>query len=213
MRRGYRNATITIALAALLILVLSPLLLDRLERAMISTGPNGPETPATVGLTYERLKIPSGRRLLDAYTLFQERFAATGRVCVLGFSMGNAVLLDAYTEFHPAPACMIVGGAFSSARDGAAHAWHIPGWMARALPDQWNNVAAISHSHSPLLVVHSDADRANPIWMGERIYNAAPEPKQIVILHGLRHNAAYTGPTEQWWAPVIKFIEDGETVR
>jgi uncharacterized protein len=260
----------------LFMLALSPLLLDRLERAMISTGPNGPETPASVGLAYERLKIPSGSRLLDAYfveppstcwpralllifygvgetisqwvnvqrllddhcissfvfdysgngdssppgtvrnlhqdaisayALFHSRLAETVRICTLGFSMGNAVLLDAYSEFHAAPACMIVGAAFSSAREGAVHSWGIPGWMAHALPDQWNNVAAISHSHPPLLVLHSDADQANPLWMGERIYWAAPQPKQFVILHGLRHNAAFVGPIDQWWAPVIAFIE------
>lgn len=274
-------AIVVVALV-LLILALSSLLLESLERAMISTGPNGPETPATAGLAYERLKIPSGSRLLDAYlveapstcqspaallifhgagetisqwvsvqrllhdhcissvvfdysgdgdssppgtvrnlhqdavaayTLFQTRFAATSRLCTLGFSMGNAVLLDAYPEFHPAPACMIVGGAFSSAREGAIHAWGIPGWMAHALPDQWNNVRAISHSHTPLLVLHSDADQANPLWMGERIYQAAAEPKQFVILHSLRHDAAVRGPIEQWWAPVIALIEGRGTTR
>jgi len=282
VRRGYRNAAIVVVALVLVILALSPLLLERLERAMISTGPNGTETPATVGLTYERLKVPSDSRLLDAYlveapstchpraallifhgvgetisqwvsvqrllhdhcissvvfdysgdgdssppgtvrnlhqdaiaayALFHKRFAATGRVCTLGFSMGNAVLLDAYTEFHPAPACMIVGGAFSSARDGAVHAWGIPEWMAHVLPDQWNNVAAISRGHPPLLVVDSDADRANPIWMGERIYQAAPEPKQFVILHGLPHNAACRGAIERWWTPVITFIEEGGIAR
>ena len=280
MRRGHRNAAIVVVTLVLLLLALAPLLLERLERAMISTGPNGTQTPAAVGLAYERLKIPSDSRLLDtylveapstcqsraallifhgvgetisqwvsvqrllydhciasvvfdysgngdssppgtvrnlhqdalaAYKLFHARFAGTSRVCALGFSMGNAVLLDAYAEFHPAPACVIVGGAFSSAREGAVHSWGIPGWMAHALPDQWNNVAAISHSHSPLLVVHSDADHANPIWMGERIYKAAPEPKQFVILHGLPHNAAYRGPIEQWWAPVISFLEGSGT--
>src|SRR5215470_16731029 len=280
MRRRYRNAVIIIAVALLFTLALCPLLLDLLERAMISTGRNGPQTPATVGLAYERLKIPSGTRLLDAYlveasstcrfraallifhgvgetisqwvnvqrllhdrcissvvfdysgngdssppgtvrnlhedaiaayTLFQERFVATSGVCVLGFSMGNGVLLDAYTEFHPAPACMIVGGAFSSGRDGAVHGWGIPKWMAHALPDQWNNVAAISRSHPPLLVLHSDADQANPLWMGEGIYQAAPQPKRLVILHGLRHNAAFKGPIEQWWAPAITFMESGGT--
>ena len=278
MRRVYRNSAIAFAAFVALVFALYPLLIARLERAMISNGPNGPETPATVGLAYERLKIPSGSRLLDAflveaapscqprtallifhgvgetvsqwvnvqrllhdhcissvvfdysgngdssppgtvrnlhqdaiaaYTLFHTRFATVGRVCTLGFSMGNAVLLDAYTEFHPAPDCMIVGGAFSSGRDGAVHAWGIPGWMAHAFPDQWNNVAAISRSHSPLLVVHSDTDGANPLWMGERIYQAAPHPKQLVILHGLRHNAAHSGPIDQWWAPVIKFVQEG----
>jgi hypothetical protein len=88
---------------------------------------------------------------IAAYALFQARFAATGLICTLGFSMGNAVMLDAYTEFHPAPACMIVGGAFSSGRDGAVRGWGIPEWMAHVLPDQWNNVTAISRSHPPLL--------------------------------------------------------------
>ena len=280
MRRRYRNAAIIIAVAVLVVPALSRLLLDRLERAMISTGPNGLETPATVGLTYERLKIPSGPRLLDgylveassscqfraavlifhgvgetisqwvnvqrvlydrcissvvfdysgngdssppgtvrnlredaiaAYTRFHAHFVAKGPVCTLGFSMGNAVLLDAYTEFHPPPACMIVGGAFSSARDGAVHAWGIPGWISHLLPDQWNNVAAISRSHPPLLVLHSDADQANPLWMGERLYQAAPPPKGFVVLHGLRHDAAYRGPIEQWWEPAIRFIEAGGT--
>jgi alpha-beta hydrolase superfamily lysophospholipase len=276
MRRGYRNAAITFAIGLSLILALFPLLLGRLERAMISTGPNGPETPATVGLAYEHVKIPSGRRLLDAYLVeasstcrsraallvfhgvgetisqwvnvqrvlhdrcisslvfdysgngdssppgtvanlredaiaaygrFEAQFAASSRLCILGFSMGNAVLLDAYTEFHPAPECIIVGSAFSSAREGAAHAWGIPRWMVHALPDQWDNVRAVSRSHSPLLVLHSDADQANPLWMGERIYQAAPQPKRLVILHGLPHNAAYRGPIEQWWEPAITFVE------
>jgi fermentation-respiration switch protein FrsA (DUF1100 family) len=148
---------------------------------------------------------------IGAYTLFQARFGGNSRLCVLGFSMGNAVLLDAYTEFHPAPAYLIIGSAFSSARAGAVHAWGIPEWMAHALPDQWNNVAAISRSHPPLLVLHSDADQANPLWMGERIYQAAPQPKRLVILHDLGHNAAYRGAIEQWWAPAITFIEEGET--
>jgi hypothetical protein len=37
---------ILVIAVALLLLALSPLLLERLERAMISTGPNGPMTPA-----------------------------------------------------------------------------------------------------------------------------------------------------------------------
>jgi len=282
VQRVYRNAAIAVLALVVLILALSPLLLERLEQAMISTGPNGPETPASIGLAYERLKIPSGARALDAYlveaastcpmrtallifhgvgetisqwvgvqrllydhcissvvfdysgngdsskpgtvrnlhqdaiaayVLFHERFAVTSRLCTVGFSMGNAVLLDAYIEFHPAPACMVVGGAFSSGRDSAVKGWGIPAWMARALPDQWNNIVAISHSHPPLLVVHSDADHTNPLWMGERIYQAAPEPKQFIMLHGLRHNAAYKGPIDQWWAPVITFIQEGQTPR
>jgi hypothetical protein len=34
---------------------------------LIGRGPNGPETPSTVGLSYEHLRIPSGERSLDTY--------------------------------------------------------------------------------------------------------------------------------------------------
>lgn len=46
---------------------------------------------------------------------------------------------------------MKFGVGIEPSRDGAVHAWGIPGWMAHLLPDQWNNVAAISRSHPPLL--------------------------------------------------------------
>lgn len=49
VRRGYRNVIIVSVALALLGLALSPLLLERLERAMISTGPNGPETSSYRG--------------------------------------------------------------------------------------------------------------------------------------------------------------------
>src|SRR5208282_815612 len=53
-------------------------------KTFLNTGPNGAETPATVGLAFDRLKIPSGHRILDAYLV---RAAATcqPRVAVLIF--------------------------------------------------------------------------------------------------------------------------------
>src|SRR5499425_2952299 len=84
VRRPYRHAAIAVAVAVLLVLILSPLMLGRLERAIISTGPNGPETPATVGLTYERLKIPSGGRVLDAY-LVEASSTCRSRIALLVF--------------------------------------------------------------------------------------------------------------------------------
>jgi hypothetical protein len=151
-----------------------PLLLNRLERNMISTGPNGPETPGSVGLSYEHIRIPSGDQFLDAYLVeaapkwvsssavlifhgvgetisqwihvqrflfdncisslvfdysgegdstgpgtiknlhedafaayqfFQQRLGAKS-FCIVGFSMGNAVLLDSYASFNsPSKLC------------------------------------------------------------------------------------------------------------
>ena len=42
-------------------------ILHRFEPQFLNTGPNGEETPQTLGLAYERVSIPSGPRQLDGY--------------------------------------------------------------------------------------------------------------------------------------------------
>jgi len=143
---------------------------------------------------------------LAAYQFFAARFASPERLCVLGFSMGNAPMLESLGKFRPAPSCLVVASAFSSGRDSAASHWKIPSLFMKVVPDSWNNVQSASQIHSPLLVLHSDADQVNPVWMGQKIFAAAPEPKQLIVVHGLRHNAAYASPSEQWWGPVIEFV-------
>jgi uncharacterized protein len=52
---------------ALAVSVCSCSVLDNLAAMGMSAGPNGPETPATLGVPYERVSIPSGPRHLDGY--------------------------------------------------------------------------------------------------------------------------------------------------
>jgi alpha-beta hydrolase superfamily lysophospholipase len=40
-----------------------------MERIMLTTGPNGPETPASLGVPFEWIAIPSGTRGLDSYVV------------------------------------------------------------------------------------------------------------------------------------------------
>ena len=252
-----------------------PIVVHISEKKFLVTGANGPETPATLGIPFERLKIASGNRQLDgflvrapftcelqtavlvfhgvgetisrwvkaqnflyehcissivfdysghgestkpgtfrnlredavaAYGVFTARFAGTGRRCVLGFSMGNGPMLDSIAELQPTPSCVVVAGAFSSLRDAGARRGS-PRFVLYMIPDIWDNVEAVSRNHAPLLVVHSDADMVNPVSMARRIFDAAPEPKQMVVLHGFPHNAPYMNPSEEWWKPVLQFLQ------
>jgi uncharacterized protein len=139
-----------------------------------------------------------------AYAFFVARFGA-GRRCVLGFSMGTAPMLAAYERFQPAPCCVVVAAAFSSLRELGAKQG-TPGFVLGMVPDVWNNVRAVTRVHAPLLVLHSDADRSDPLEMGARIYEAANEPKSLVVLHGPTHNAPIREPTGGWWEPVVDFV-------
>jgi uncharacterized protein len=266
------------AIGALCLLVIAiasrPAILNFKSKSFLNTGANGPETPATVGLAFERLKIPSGNRVLDAYLVrapatcqpriavlifhgvmetisewvlaqkflhdhcissvvfdysghgdssrpgtishlnedtvpaystFASKFPSE-RLCVLGHSMGNSPLLASIDRFNPSPACVVLANAFSSLRDaGRIHG--TSSFLLYAIPDTWDNVENVKLVRTPLMVVYSDADEVNPPAMGQHIFDCALQPKQLVVLHGFPHNALYRTPTDEWWAPVIRFLE------
>jgi len=251
-----------------------------LETKALTTGPNGPETPASVGVPFERVQLASGPRHLDTYLvnaapscgaaplvliyhgvqetisewvqaqrfLFQHCvssavFDPTGSgdssrparleavnedavaayeqirsrfpkadIFVLGHSMGNGPLLQAVPQFRIPPNGVIVGGAFASLRAaGGRSGFFLFRWLAKLGPDWWNNVEAVQRVTVPVLVIHSDADRVNPLAEGEQIYAAAHDPKQLAIVHGLKHNALYKEPSEAWWHGVLVFISAHQT--
>lgn len=278
-RRWRYGVGVAIVLALLGLIPCRSIFLRHFEPKFLTTGPNGPETPESVGLAYERVKIPSFSRTLDsylvqapvacapkvallifhgvqetisewvraqrflydhcvssvvfdysghgdssrpgtinnlnqdavaAYSWFASQFLRDARLCVLGHSMGNGPMLEALPSFQPVPACVVVANAFSSLRDEGKQSGGLRGPLRLFLyimPDEWNNVKNISHNRVPLLLVHSDTDSVNPIAMGQRVFRAAPEPKQMVVLHGFKHNALYKTPSKEWWTPVLRFLQ------
>ena len=46
---------------------------------------------------------------------------------------------------------------------------------------------AVSSSVSPLLVIHGDRDRSIPLENGEELFDAAAEPKEMVVIKGGDH--------------------------
>ena len=57
------------------------------------------------------------------------------------------------------------------------------------LPDnRWPSVEAIGQVKAPILVLHGDRDRIIPLTHGQALFRAAPDPKQMRIYPGGRHN-------------------------
>jgi uncharacterized protein len=273
MTRGTKFALGALCLVAG-IAIARPLIMHFVSKQFLNTGPNGPQTPATAGLAFDRLKIPSGSRILDsylvrapascqprvavlifhgvmetisewvpaqkflydhcissmvfdysghgdssrpgtiervnedgipAYAVFAAQFPGE-RLCVLSHSMGSGPMLESLPRFVPAPSCVVVANAFSSLRD-AGRKRGTPVFLLYGIPDVWDNVENVRHIKAPLLVAYSDGDTVNPPHMGQRIFDAAPGPKQLAVAHGFPHNALYQNPTEEWWGPVLRFLK------
>jgi alpha-beta hydrolase superfamily lysophospholipase len=254
----------------------------QIERRAFAAPANGPETPASEGLDFERLRIrgedrdldawyvpdPSGNRASPAvlifhgnndsisrwvkslailarggiaamvfdysgfgasggrptvancagdaraaYREFRERLRPGQRAFVFGISIGSGILLDAVSDFSPAPDGVIIDAAFSSAREAAVATGLIGPLRTFLYPDLWNNVEGARRLRAPLLVMHSDADSMFPISMAERIFAAAPEPKKLVIQRGVPHDAPVSAPTLEFWQPVIEFVRDARLTR
>jgi uncharacterized protein len=144
--------------------------------------------------------------VVAAYAVFVQKFPRPWRRCVLGHSMGNALVLHGFPSFAPAPDCVVTANAFSSVEDFARSSG-APSYFALLLHGVWDNTAAIEQVNVPLMVIHSDADETIPSWMAKRVVDAAPPQAQRVTLHAFKHDALYEDPSLAWWKPVLAFVK------
>jgi alpha-beta hydrolase superfamily lysophospholipase len=144
-----------------------------------------------------------------AYAEFSRQIGQRARPYVLGYSLGTGVVFEAVGRWTPQPAGVVFAASYSSAREGAVAFGLVPQWATFLLPDLWNNVRDARNLRQPLLVMQSDADQLFPVRMARAVFDAATVPKQMVVLHGYRHEDGHQRPTDDYWAPVIRFVTSG----
>ena len=111
--------------------------------------------------------------------------AQRGRLVYFGESLGTAVATELAAE-HP-PAALILRSPFTSMTEvGSHHYTFLPvGWLLR---DRYDTIDRIARVQAPLLVIGGDQDRIVPIEQTRRVYEAAQDPKTLLIIRGADHN-------------------------
>ena len=108
-----------------------------------------------------------------------------GDVVLFGRSLGTAVA--AHLASRVEVAGVILESAFTNLKDLAwIHYPFLPGKFL--VKGKFNVVEMVKGLKAPLLVVHGDRDGLVPMWMGEKVYQAAPEPKEFYVIQGAGHN-------------------------
>jgi fermentation-respiration switch protein FrsA (DUF1100 family) len=87
---------------------------------------------------------------------------------------------------HP-PAAVILRSPFTSLIDvGRHHYAFLPvGWLLR---DRFDTIARIGRVAAPLLVIAGDNDHIVPMAHSRRLFEAAGDPKSLLIIRGAGHN-------------------------
>ncbi len=131
-----------------------------------------------------------GGTYLDAQAAYRyltdARGMAPAQIVIYGESLGSAVAVDLAS--HVVAEGVILEEAFTSATDvGQAIYPFLPmRWLMRT---RYDSLSKIGRIQAPLLIFHSHDDEFFPITHAQRLLAAAPDPKQLVELHG-GHNDA-----------------------
>jgi fermentation-respiration switch protein FrsA (DUF1100 family) len=107
------------------------------------------------------------------------------RILLYGESLGGGVMVDVASR-RPHRA-LILDRTFSSLPDVASsRLFIVPTRLI--MRNRYDNVSKIDKCHRPVFAMHGDADSIIPYRLGERLFQAANEPKRFFPMPGVDHN-------------------------
>jgi len=133
--------------------------------------------------------------------LVDRRGVAPEKIVIFGRSLGGAVA--SWLAARTTPGAVILESCFSSALDMAGRLYpFLPVRLITRLKYPVKDY--VQQLSSPLLVVHSQQDEIIPFDMGQSIFAAAPEPKEMLVLSG-DHNGGFLLNRDRYLAALGKF--------
>jgi hypothetical protein len=80
--------------------------------------------------------------------------------------------------------------------------WKVLPW------DKFNSLKSIRRVHCPVLVIHGTDDMKIPIWHGQKVYEAAREPKRHLWIEGGRHSTYAYVAEEAYINTIQRFVDE-----
>jgi len=126
------------------------------------------------------------------------------KLVYFGESLGTAVAIR-LAEEHP-PAALVLRSPFPSL--AAVASGHYPFLPVRLLlRDRFPCADRIARVGCPVLVIAGDADRIVPLAQSRALYDAAGEPKRLLVVAGADHNDLALLAGETMIGGMLRFLE------
>ena len=137
-------------------------------------------------------KFPSEKTVYeDAETVWkyltEQRHISPHDIIIYGHSLGGAVAIDLAVK-HPEAAGLIAESSFTSVRAMSMldkHYLVFPIFLI--LNQRFDSIDKVGKLKMPVLFIHGSSDEVVPTWMGQALYQAAPQPKRLLIVPGGHH--------------------------
>lgn len=147
---------------------------------------------------------------LDGKAIFQYAVEQLGfpreNIIIFGRSIGTAVAVN--TAQNEQILGLILVSPLTSGRAQAQAAGL--GSVASLAGDSFDNLSKVENIEAPLLVIHGTDDRVIPFSMGLEIFDRANVMKVFVKIEGANHNDLEHEFGQEYWPPILRFIEDAK---
>lgn len=119
--------------------------------------------------------------------LVKERGVRPASLVLYGQSLGTTAAVDVAAR-KPCGGVILESG-LSSASDMAAAIFPVlPRFLRNLTRNKFDSVGKLPRVKCPVLVAHGDRDATIPVAQGRALFDAAPEPRQLIIVSGAGHN-------------------------
>lgn len=142
--------------------------------------------------------------------LVQERKIQPRQIFLYGHSLGGAVAIDLAVK-HPDAAGLIVESSFTSIRDLVDYqAIYRIFPINLILHQRFDSIRKVRSLALPVLFIHGTADLRVPAIMSQQLYEAAPEPKQLILIPDAGHNNTAETAGDKYFQLMQKFVQQAK---
>lgn len=123
--------------------------------------------------------------------LVNEKQYSQNRIVILGESLGSGVAVEMAAGPYKDIKAVILESPYTSFVDMAKRNYFFVPFVGHLVRDKYKSIDKIKDVKAPLLIVHGQRDIVVPYKLGDRLYDAANEPKAMVDLPMAGHNDLY----------------------
>ena len=142
--------------------------------------------------------------------LTASRHFSPQNIIVYGHSVGGGIAGE--IAFRNPCGGLVIESSLTSARDMARQVLKVPG-VEFIIKTRFDSLGKIPQVHAPVMIIHGTDDSLIPYSMGQRLFEAAHEPKIFVSVKSGHDDAWAVGGKPYWdaWKTFIDKVGQGRT--